>query len=173
MPARLRKATLAVHVGVSVGWIGAVIAYIALDAVVATSRDAPAIRAAYVSMDLIAKNAILPLAVLALTTGLLISLGTKWGLFRHYWVVVSLIMTTIATVILFAELQTISHYAALAANPETPAGDVLELPNTLPHSVGGTAVLLVVFVLNMYKPRGMTRYGWRKEQARKVANAQH
>jgi hypothetical protein len=25
-------------------------------------------------------------------------------------------------------------------------------------------VLLVILVLNVYKPRGMTRYGWRKQQ---------
>jgi hypothetical protein len=31
-------------------------------------------------------------------------------------------------------------------------------------------VLLVILVLNMYKPRGMTRYGWRKQdEQRKVS----
>jgi hypothetical protein len=32
------------------------------------------------------------------------------------------------------------------------------------HSIGGTIVLLVILVLNLYKPRGMTPYGWRKQQ---------
>jgi len=37
--------------------------------------------------------------------------------------------------------------------------------NMLPHSVGGTVVLLVVTTLNIAKPRGLTRYGWRRQKA--------
>jgi hypothetical protein len=42
--------------------------------------------------------------------------------------------------------------------------DLRALGSTLVHSVGGTVVLLVILVLNVYKPRGMTRYGWLKQQ---------
>jgi hypothetical protein len=38
------------------------------------------------------------------------------------------------------------------------------LGSTLLHSVGGKVVLLVILVLNVYKPQGMTRYGWCKQQ---------
>ena len=31
-------------------------------------------------------------------------------------------------------------------------------------------VLLVILVLNMYKPRGMTRYGWRKQYEQRRAS---
>jgi hypothetical protein len=41
---------------------------------------------------------------------------------------------------------------------------MLALPGTLPHSVGGLVVLGVVLVLNVYKPQGVTPYGWRKQQ---------
>ena len=51
-----------------------------------------------------------------------------------------------------------------------PAGDDLHaLGSTLVHSVGGTVVLLVILVLNVYKPRGMTRYGWRKQEEQRGA----
>jgi hypothetical protein len=164
MPPRLRKFALAAHLTVSVGWIGAVAAYMALDVAVATSQDTQTLRAAYLGMELIARSVIVPLAFASVLTGLVMSLGTKWGLFRHYWVLISLLLTIVATVVLLVETQTISYFAAMAADPTTSSGDLRALGSTLVHSVGGTVVLLVVLVLNVYKPRGMTRYGWHKQQ---------
>src|SRR5918995_3724977 len=163
----LRKFALAAHITLAVGWIGAVAGYIALDVAVATSQDAQTRRAAYLAMELIVWYVIVPLALASLLTGLVMSLGTKWGLFRHYWVLISLLLTIIATVVLLAETQTISYFADKAADPTTSSDDLRELGSTLVHSVGGTVVLLVILVLNVYKPRGMTRYGWRKQHAKK------
>ena len=169
MTPRLRKFALAAHVASSVGWLGAVASYIALDLAAATSRDAQMLRAAYLAMGLIAWYVVVPLALASLLTGLVMSLGTRWGLFRHYWVLISLLMTMIATGVLLVETQTIGYYADVAADPTTSGDDLRALGNTLVHSVGGTVVLLVILVLNVYKPRGMTRYGWRKQQERKVS----
>jgi hypothetical protein len=166
LPPRLRKLTLAVHLTVSVGWIGAVAAYMALDVVATISREARTLRAAYVGMELIARSVIIPLAIGALVTGVVISVGTRWGLIRHYWVLISLVLTIIATVVLVVETQTISALAAIAADPTIPVDELRRLGGTLVHSVGGTAVLLAILLLNVYKPEGMTRYGWRKQQAR-------
>jgi hypothetical protein len=163
MPPRLRKFALAAHIALAVGWIGAVAGYIALDVAAATGQDAQTLRAAYLAMELIAWYVIVPLALGSLLSGLVMSLGTKWGLFRHYWVLISLLLTIIATVVLLVETQTISYFADRAADPKTSGNDLRALGSTLVHSVGGTVVLLVILVLNMYKPRGMTRYGWRKQ----------
>jgi hypothetical protein len=163
----VRKFALAVHLTLSVGWIGAVAAYIALDVSTVSSQDAQTLRAAYLSMKSVARNVIVPLAFASLITGLVMSVGTKWGLFRHYWVVISLVLTIIATLVLLGEAQTISNLAARAADPTTSNHELRALPSTLPHSVGGTVVLVVVLVLNIYKPQGLTRYGWRKQQERR------
>ena len=167
MAPRLRKFALAVHITLSGGWIGAVAGYIALDVAAAASRDALTLRAAYLGMELIAWYVIVPLALASLLTGLIMSLGTRWGLFRHYWVLISLLLTIIATVVLLAETQTINYFADIAADPRTSDDDIRALGSTLVHSVGGTVVLLVILVLNVYKPRGMTRYGWRKQHVNK------
>jgi hypothetical protein len=161
-----RKLALALHLTVSIGWIGAVAAYVALDLASATSVDVQTLRTAYVGMELISRNVIVPLAIASLVTGLVVSLGTKWGLFRHYWVVISLVMTAVAVVVLLVERGVISSYADVAADPSSSADDLRALASTLPHSVGGMAVLLVVLVLNIYKPAGLTRYGWRRQQER-------
>jgi hypothetical protein len=170
MPPRLRKFALAAHFTRAVGWIGAVAGYLALDVAAATSHNAQTLRAAYLAMELIAWYVIVPLAIASLLSGLIMSLGTKWGLFRHYWVLISLLLTIFATVILLVETQTISYFADRAADPTTSGDDLRALGNTLVHSVGGIAVLLVILVLNMYKPRGMTQYGWRKQQEQRRAS---
>ena len=164
MPPRARKAALAAHLTCSVGWLGAVAAYLVLDLTVATSDDPRIVRAAWIAMGVITSSAIVPLAVASLVTGLVMSLGTKWGLFRHWWVVISLVLTVFATAVLLAEAQLISRFAAVAADPTRSDADVLALPATLVHSVGGLVVLLTVEVLNVYKPQGMTPYGWGKQQ---------
>jgi hypothetical protein len=123
----LRKSALALHLTLSVGWIGAVAAYVALDVAAATSRDVQTLRTAYLGMGLIARYVIVPLALASLFTGLLVALGTKWGLFRHYWVLISLLLTVIATVVLLVETQTISHFANVAADPTTSGDDIRAL----------------------------------------------
>ena len=170
MPPRLRKFALSVHLTASVGWIGAVAAYIALDVAAATSQDAQTLRAAYLAMDLTTSFVIVPLAIATLLTGLLMSLGTKWGLFRHYWTLISLLLTVFATIVLLAETRTISYFAARATDPTTSSEDLRALGSTLVHSIGGTVILLVNMWLNVYKPQGLTPYGWRKqvEQRRAV-----
>jgi hypothetical protein len=160
----LRKLSLAVHLACSVGWLGAVAAYLALDITVAVSQEPLTVRAAWIAMGLIVSSAIVPLALASLATGLVMALGTKWGLFRHWWVLISLLLTIVATLVLLSEAGLVSRMAALAADPSTSDEQLLGLPPTLVHSIGGLVVLLVVQVLNVYKPQGVTPYGWRKQQ---------
>ncbi|MBI4203332.1 MAG: DUF2269 domain-containing protein [Chloroflexi bacterium] len=156
----LRKFVLAVHLTSSVGWTGAVTVYIALDVAAVTGQDVQMVRAAFLAMELTVWYVIVPLAFAALLTGLVMSLGTPWGLFRHYWVLITLVLTILTTVVLLLETQTISYMAEVAASGADPRG----LPGSLPHSVGGLVVLLVITMLNVYKPQGMTPYGWRKQE---------
>lgn len=169
MAPRARKLALAVHLTCSVGWIGAVAAYLPLDITVAMSSDPEAVRGAWIAMGVIASAVIVPLAIASVLTGVIMALGTKWGLVRHWWVVVSLVLTAIATVVLLVEAGVIARAASLAADPRTDAAIVIGLPSTLPHAAGGLIVLLLVQFLNVYKPRGMTRYGWRKQQEERSA----
>jgi hypothetical protein len=169
MPPGLRKFALTVHLTSSVGWIGAVAAYIALDLAAARGQDAQTLRAASLAMEWTASLVIVPLALATLLTGLVMSLGTRWGLFRHYWTLISLLLTVFATVVLLAETRTISYFADRAANPATSGEELRALGSTLVHSVGGMVVLLLNMWLNMYKPRGLTPYGWRKQHEQRSA----
>ena len=158
LPPVLRKVVLTAHVVTSVGWLGGVVAYLALDVVAVTSRDAGPVRAAYLGMEVIGLFVIVPLALASVLIGIVNSLGTPWGLLRHYWVVAKLLLTVFAVTILLLETRTIGHLADAAAS----AADPRRLPGTLVHSAGGLVVLLVITVLSVFKPRGLTGYGWRR-----------
>jgi hypothetical protein len=158
MPRRLRKFVLTAHIATSVGWLGAVVAYIALDVTAVTSQDVQMVRAVYLAMDVTVSYVIVPLALASILIGVVNALGTPWGLVRHYWVLVKLLLTLFATTILLLERPTISYMAEEAASRADPRG----LPGSLFHSVLGMVVLLIVMTLSVFKPRGMTRYGWRR-----------
>lgn len=160
----VRKLMLSLHLVVSVGWIGAVAAYLALDVTTASTNDPTTLRAAYLGMDLIVRTVIVPLAVATLITGIAISLSTRWGLFRHYWVLISLLLTIVATAVLLSEARTVAALANIASDPSTTPAELVALKSTLVHSIGGLITLGAVLVLNVYKPRGMTAYGWRRQQ---------
>lgn len=162
----IRKLALTTHISVSVGWIGAVLAYLVLVVAAITSHDAPTLRAAWIGMELIGWYLIVPLAVVALLSGLMMALGTPWGLFRHYWVSISLGLTAVATVVLLQHMPTVSSFARIAADVDSSGNGALRgaLPGELLHAGLGLVVLLAIEAINVYKPRGMTAYGRRVSQ---------
>src|SRR5438046_10599783 len=143
----IRKLALIVHLVFSVGWIGAVVVYLVLGISAVASKDARTVRAAWIAMELTGWAAIVPLALGSLLTGLVMALGTPWGLFRPYWVLLSLVLTILATVVLLAHRQTVSDVAHSAA--ATPSVAVSGLSSELVHAGIGMLVLLVIQVLNM------------------------
>jgi hypothetical protein len=158
-----RRLVLAVHLTCSIGWIGAVIAYLALAFAVPLTEDPITVRAAWISMELIGWYAIVPLAVASLATGILLALASRWGLLRHYWVLISFIGTLLLTTILVLHMPDVTAQADLArsAAPE----QLRDMGSDIPHALIGLVLLLGILVLNIFKPRGMTRYGWRREHA--------
>ncbi len=171
----LRKFALTVHLTFSVGWIGAVVAYLALVFTAITRQDAQTLRTAWIAMEWTGWFAIVPLALASLLTGLVMSLGTKWGLFRHYWVLVSLVLTTVATAVLLQHMQTVTFFAGVARETTLSSADIDGLRGGLRgellHAGVGLLVLLVIQVMNVYKPVGMTPYGWRKQHEQRMARA--
>ena len=167
MPPGLRKFVLAVHLSFSTGWIGAVVAYLALGVAAVTTQDDQTVRAAWIGMELTGWFVIVPLAVASLLTGLIMALGTTWGLFRHYWVLISLVLTLLATVVLLLHMPTVSLMTDVAREAEGAA--LRALGGDLLHPGVGLVVLLVIQVLNVYKPAGMTRYGQLKRREEQAA----
>ncbi len=165
MTPRLRKFALTAHVTSSVGWLGAVIGFLALSITGLASPNGQTVRAAYLAMEATGWYVLVPLSLASLLTGLVQSLGTRWGLFRHYWVLVKLMINVFATVVLVMYMQTLTYLAGVAGATTLPSGDLggLKSPSPVLHAGAALLLLLVATTLSVYKPRGMTRYGRRKQ----------
>jgi hypothetical protein len=170
MAPRLRKFALTAHVVSSVGWLGAVACFLALAVAGLTSQDARLVRGAYLTMDLTGWFVLVPLALASLLTGLVQALGTTWGLFRHYWVLFKLLINLFATIVLLMYMETLGVLGDVAAKT-TLSGDDLDVlrgPSPVLHAGAALLLLLVATTLAVYKPRGLTPYGQRKQHEQRA-----
>jgi len=148
----------------SVGWLGAVAAFLAVAIVGVTSDDEQTIRGAYLVRDPAAKIVLVPLGLASLLTGLVQGLGTPWGVVRHYWVLFKLAINVFATVVLLLYLETFRSMADAAADPRTDLETIRTISPAL-HAGVALVLLLIATVLSIYKPRGVTRFGRRWQRA--------
>jgi hypothetical protein len=156
-----RKLALVAHVGASVGWLGAVLTSLVLAVIAAASRDPVLVRAIYLTLRVIGWFALIPLSIASLLTGLAQSIGTGWGLLRHYWVLIKLIMNLFATGVLLLYVQTLNQLAQAAK--VSPSGGMAgpESASPIVHAAGAVLLLVAAVTLSVFKPRGLTGYGRR------------
>jgi hypothetical protein len=160
----MRKTVLVVHVLSSVGWFGAVGAFLAL-ALVGLAGDDPRLMAAvYVAARLVAWWVIVPLGVLSFVSGIVQSLGTQWGLVRHYWVLIKLVLTAGSLVLLFVHMQVIDgaadHWMGAASGHGAEEFDAMRIQLVV-DSAAAAGVLVIATLLSILKPRGQTPFGAR------------
>lgn len=167
MRVALRRLVFTTHVTSSLSWVGAVLVFIVLAFVGFTSRHEPTARGAYLVMAPAAWFVLVPLAHVALISGVVISVATPWGLLRHYWVVAKLLITLFSTIILLIYMDTFRHMAGMAADPVVDIR-LVQNPSPLVHAILALVLLLLATVLGIYKPFGLTTYGERSLGTRRV-----
>jgi len=163
MTPALRRLTFTAHLTSSLGWLGAALTFLALAVIGFTSDDPVTVRGAYVLMAPAAWFVLVPLAHASLLSGIVLSLGTTWGLFRHYWVVLKLGITVFATVILLIYMGTFRQMAGVASDPVVDL-DVVRNASPIVHAILALMLLLAATVLSVYRPFGMTAHGERRLQ---------
>jgi len=169
MTPRVQKAAILAHVACSVGWMGAVAAYLALAWSGLRGTDAELARSAYLSMELVGWTVIVPLSLATLLSGLVQSLGTEWGLFRHYWITVKFLMAAVGSVILLIHMRTVGEMAGFARAITLSATEHGDLRiSLLVHAVGGLLLLLTATALSVYNPWGLTPYGRKQLEQRPI-----
>ncbi|UKA68372.1 DUF2269 domain-containing protein [Arthrobacter sp. FW306-05-C] len=162
MPPGVRKVALTVHIISSVGWLGAIAAFLVMAIAGLTSSDAQLARTAYVGMNLVGWMIIFPLCLASLISGVIQGLGTVWGLFRHYWVLIKLVITALATALLLVHLQPVTTMAEISLATDLGPSAMSGMRIQLVADAGAAILaLLVTTVLSVYKPRGLTRHGQR------------
>lgn len=114
-------------------------------------------------MELVGWGVIVPLAGASLLTGVMQSLGTAWGLFRYYWVIAKLLITVLATGLLLVHMQPVGHLADAAARAALDGVKAVRI-QLLADAVAAAVALLTAAGLSVFKPRGVTRYGRRRQR---------
>ncbi len=152
-----RKLVVAAHIVVSVGLLGLSAAMFVLASVAALTTDLATTQAAYRAMGIFTRGVVQPVAIATLVTGVILSLGTRWGLFQHTWIVVKLVLTV--TTILNGMLNlgpAVQRAIALTANASSASPPELGTTALVAIAVPGVNVLMLgaATVISVYKPWG-------------------
>lgn len=165
MTPRLSKFVLTSHITFSVGWLGAVAVFLVLAITGLTSHDTQLVRSSLIAMELSAWFVIVPFCLTSLFTGIVQAAGTKWGIFRYYWIVVKLFLTVASTILLLLHMKPISYLAGVAAGPSFSgpqySGQVIDL---IAKAGAAILVLLAITTISIYKPWGKIKYGLQNNQ---------
>jgi hypothetical protein len=132
LPRPVRQVWTILHVACSVGWLGVLVACLTLRL---SAQDAAAAT--------LTRVIFLPATLLVLLTGVVLGLGTRWGLVKFYWVLAKLVIALVLLAV---------------ANLVAPDGVALTFL---------TAATSLALVLSVLKPWG--RVQWRRAPARTPA----
>ena len=150
---------LTTHITFSVGWMGTVAAFLALS-IVGLIGNNQTVRACYIAMEVVAWFIIVPFCFASLLTGLIQALGTHWGLFKHWWILVKLILTVIATLILMLHMQPISYLSDVATQKFLASDELKSLRiRIIADAAAAILVLVAITTVSVYKPWGKVQFG--------------
>ncbi|MEU3349062.1 DUF2269 domain-containing protein [Streptomyces sp. NPDC006700] len=161
-----RRAFLVVHVVASASWLGLSLGLLALAIAAVTTRSAVTVETSVRAMKLFADWLLLPVAFATLFSGLVLSLGTPWGLARHRWVCTKFwltLATTAATVLVLRPGLTATVRAVAAGEPPADSRGILMGP------VVSLTAYVFMTVISVLKPWGLTRRGRRHRTAQRAA----
>ncbi|MFE4174287.1 DUF2269 domain-containing protein [Streptomyces sp. NPDC056909] len=148
----LRRALLVIHVATSVGWLGLTLGLLTLGVTAFVTNDPATTRTAYQAMKILVDWPVIPVALLALISGLVLSLGTPWGLVRYWWVWIKFWLTLITFGATVFALRPVIHEAAATGIPDS---SLVAAPSV------ATSAYLLMTAISVLKPWGLTRHGRR------------
>ena len=149
---RAHRTALWAHILTSAAWFGVavMVAFCGLAATV--TDDAGLSHALYRTMET-APWLSIPVGLTAIVSGVVLSLGTRFGLVRHWWVVAKIVIAAVVVVTDALLVGRVARHAALVGHASAPLRG-----STIAHVV----VLGVAIWLSVFKPRGLTPYGRRR-----------
>lgn len=161
-----RQAVLVLHAVTGISWMGVDIALLVLLITARTTNDATLVVSGFNAIRMIVPVAVPPLSLGILVTGLLLGLGTPWGLVRYWWVLVKLILSLVMTILVFVSLvPAVNSIAVLSTTPmsaDAVRASLGSLPTQLMFPpVVSFLMLGVATILSIFKP--WRRTPWSRE----------
>ena len=151
---RTRKIVLLTHIAAAGAWLGM---DLVLGLLVVTAFTAGALQASAAAASIVSFTTwpLITVGLLTLATGVLLGLGSKYGLVRSWWVLVKLVLNVALVTLVMLVLAPGTEVLAGTAFESLGAGTAPELTATLvfPPIVSSTAVI-VAMTLSVFKPWG-------------------
>jgi hypothetical protein len=161
-----RKAVLVLHAITGIGWMGVDIAVFVLLMTARTTDDPALVVSGFTAIRMIVPIAVPPLSLGILVTGLILGLGTRWGLVRYWWVLIKLLLSLVMTVLVFVSLVPAVNSIAVLSTTATSADAVRASLGALPTQlmfppIVSFLMLGVAAILSIFKP--WRRTPWSRE----------
>jgi hypothetical protein len=156
--ARTRKAVLLIHLASAGAWIGidVVMAVLVFTGFLTDDRQTAAI--AFQALELTTVWPLLTTGLVCLASGVVLGLGTKYGLVTYWWVAIKLVLNIVLTALVLLSLRggvaDVAEYGRQLAEDGgvgSPTTDML-----FPPIVSPTA-LMIAMLLAVFKPWGLIR----------------
>ena len=155
MTSQVRRVALIVHIMSSIGWFGAVLSFLVLALTGLKAADAQAAHGIYAAMYVVGWYVVVPMTFASLVSGLIQALGTSWGVFRHYWVVMKLSITTLCSVLVLLHMRPTGTLAGAAVEALLTDQHLQRMRvQLIADSSLALGALLVAATLAIYKPSG-------------------
>jgi hypothetical protein len=164
-----RRTVLVLHVLCGVGWMGLDLALGLLVVTGRVSDNGPTVAAAYTAARLVIPVVVPVLACGMLLTGIVLGLGTRYGLVQWTWVLTKLTLGVILTALVFVALVpgALSIPTDLVGSADEVRDAVGSAGTDLMYPpVVSFLALAFALVLSIWKPWGRTRWGRRAQDSR-------
>ena len=153
-----RRVMLIVHIVSAGSWFGI---DVAMAVVIATSMltDDPLTAASCLrTLEIITVWPLLSAGLVCLLSGIVLGLGSKWGLFRYWWVALKLALNLVLTALVLVALRPeVTHLADQARQSMSGVPVAYDLSNLFYPPTVSPTLLLVAFTLSVVKPWGRIR----------------
>jgi hypothetical protein len=161
-----RKAVMVLHAICGISWMGVDIAVFVLLVTARTTNDPALVISGFNAIRMIVPIAVPPLSLGILLTGLILGLGTRWGLLRYWWVLLKLMLSLIMTVLVFVSLVPGVNSIAVLSTTTMSADAVRASLGSLPDQlmfppIVSFLMLGIAAILSIFKP--WRRTPWSRE----------
>jgi uncharacterized membrane protein len=156
--ARTRKSVLLVHIASAGAWLGIDVVMAVLVFTALRTDDDRTKALSFEALELVAVWPLLTLGMVCLLTGILLGLGSRYGLVRYWWVVVKLALNLVLSgLVLVALAPEVADAAGRARQFDAGLPAPLGVGDLIFPPIVSPTALLVAMVLAVFKPWGRIR----------------
>jgi len=155
-----KKLVLMLHIAFSGIMLGSAAIFLIVSLTAATTDDPAMVEACYRVLRVLATSSVRASTIGTVVTGIVLSVGTHWGLVKYDWLIAKQVLTLVTIVVGFVgmnvwTLRGLELASGGSGGPAADAGAFVVNETYLFIGIGLQLVSLVaMFALSVYKPRG-------------------